>query len=147
MVILTVTYNVALVASGGISAGFAHCVVAVPAVPAQPCRIVIATIAASAAKVTGIFSITKRLYQAPRSAEEKYPTNPLRADPCSQPPFSQSTLRGVKACRSFASLREFQRDNRETEDGRDGGVGRGRATGVARGVAEGVAVGVGVGVG
>ena len=50
-------------------------------------------------------------------------------------------------CRSVASSRTSQGDNREGADGRDGGVGRGRATGVARGVAEGVAEGDAVGVG
>ena len=59
-------------------------------------------------------------------------------------PVNVKRSEGVSFIRVITRL--FQRDNRETEDGRDGGVGRGRATGVARGDTEGVAVGVGVGV-
>ena len=48
---------VALLASEGMSVGFARCV---PAVPTQACGIVIAMVAASAANENVIFSITNR---------------------------------------------------------------------------------------
>jgi hypothetical protein len=50
----------ALLASEGVSVGFAHFVAAVPAVPAHACKIVIAMIAASGANESMILSITNR---------------------------------------------------------------------------------------
>jgi hypothetical protein len=65
----------ALLASEGVSVGFAHFLAAVPAVPTQPCGIVIAMIAASAANKRPIFSIRNHLHREAEVKQNK--TSPL----------------------------------------------------------------------
>jgi quercetin dioxygenase-like cupin family protein len=66
----------ALLASEGVSVGFAHCVPAVADVPDVPTQAVIAIIAASAANERVIFSITKSVFTWERRGEARK-TSPL----------------------------------------------------------------------